>query len=327
MSLLALENVGVSSGPLELVSNVSFTVSAGERVGIIGESGSGKSLTALAVAGLLGEGLTTSGRITFDGHELVGASERELSALRGNRIAMIFQEPMTALTPTKRIGVQVGETLRIHRGLDRRAAYAAAVELLGRVEFPDPQRYAQMYPHELSGGQRQRVMIAIAIAGDPDLILADEPTTALDVTVQQKILTLLARIVREEGCALVLIAHDLAVVSTVCDRVVTMYGGRVVETGSVDDILTQPRHPYTAALLATSSAIAVDVESIGMVLPSIPGSVPSAGHFPTGCPFRDRCPEATSTCHESPVMETEGDHRVACWHPITVANVTGDSRE
>jgi oligopeptide/dipeptide ABC transporter ATP-binding protein len=315
MALLKLQSLSVAHGDLDLVSDVSFDVHAGERVGIIGESGSGKSLTALAIAGLLGEELRSRGSVHFDGEELIGASERHLSRLRGDRIAMIFQEPMTALTPTKRVGVQIGETLRIHRRVGRRASQIAAVELLGRVEFSDPQRYARMYPHELSGGQRQRVMIALAIAGDPDLILADEPTTALDVTVQRKILELLDRLVREENCALLLIAHDLAVVSTICDRVVTMYGGRVVETGSVADIIDHPRHPYTAALLATSSAIAVDVESRGTVLPSIPGSVPSAGHFPGGCPFRDRCSSATSACLEFPPMES-GSHRVACWHPL-----------
>lgn len=316
MALLEVEDLGVASSRLTLVSDVTFSVDAGERVGLIGESGSGKSLTALAVAGLLGEGLTSSGRVRFAGEDLLAAGERRRCELRGDRISMIFQEPMTALTPTRRIGDQVGETLRIHRGLGRRAAASAAVDLLERVEFREPARYARMYPHELSGGQRQRVMIAIAISCDPDLILADEPTTALDVTVQRKVLDLLDRLVREEGCALLLIAHDLAVVSEVCDRVVTMYGGRLIESGSVSEIVDDPRHPYTAALLATSRAISVDRPDEGVDLPSIAGTVPAAGHFPDGCPFRDRCERSLDACGVMPPSRTLGTRTLACWNPV-----------
>jgi oligopeptide/dipeptide ABC transporter ATP-binding protein len=314
----------VRSGELAFVRDVSFDVDAGERVGLIGESGSGKSLTALAVMGLLGEGLTATGRVGLAGEDLVAASERRRCELRGDKIAMIFQEPMTALNPTMRVGAQVGEALRIHRRISRRAATAAAVELLARVELPEPARAAGRFPHELSGGQRQRVMMAIAISCDPDVILADEPTTALDVTVQRRVLDLLDRLVAEEGCALLLITHDLAVVSELCDRVLTMYGGRLVESGSTPDMLGRPRHPYTRALLNTSMAVSVDGAAPGTDLPSIPGSVPSAGSFPAGCPFRVRCDRHLDACVEMPAMTSAGDHSVACWNPVAWTTVVGN---
>jgi oligopeptide/dipeptide ABC transporter ATP-binding protein len=314
--LLSVRDLAVRSGELAFVRDVSFDVDAGERVGLIGESGSGKSLTALAVMGLLGEGLAATGRVALAGEDVVAASERRRCELRGDKIAMIFQEPMTALNPTMRVGAQVGEALRIHRRIGRRAAAAAAVELLARVELPEPARAASRFPHELSGGQRQRVMMAIAISCDPDVILADEPTTALDVTVQRRVLDLLDRLVAEERCALLLITHDLAVVSDMCDRVLTMYGGRLVESGSTTDMLGEPRHPYTRALLATSMAVSVDGPAPGVDLPSIPGSVPGAGSFPAGCPFRVRCDRSLDACVEMPAMTSVGDHSVACWNPV-----------
>jgi oligopeptide/dipeptide ABC transporter ATP-binding protein len=317
MALLEVQDLSVLSGEASLVNGVNFEVESGERVGLIGESGSGKSLTALAVMGLLSQGLTTSGRVVFGGEDLLTLSDRRRSAIRGDKIAMIFQEPMTALNPTKRIGDQVGETLRIHRRLSRREAEKAAIELLERVEIKEPARYARMYPHELSGGQRQRVMIASAISCDPDVILADEPTTALDVTVQRRVLELLDRLVAEEGCAFLLIAHDLAVVSEVCDRVITMYGGRLVESGLVGDVIDDPWHPYTRALLETSKALSVDGAVPGTDLPSIAGTVPSAGHFPVGCPFQDRCKRRVDTCVTMPLMRVEGSHSIACWNPVS----------
>jgi len=317
MALLEIRDLSVQSGDVSLVSGVNFDVESGERVGLIGESGSGKSLTALAIMGLLNQGLTTSGRVEFSGEDLLTLSERRRSAFRGDRIAMIFQEPMTALNPTKRIGDQVGETLRIHRHMSRRDATKKAIELLARVEMPEPARYAQMYPHELSGGQRQRVMIASAISCDPDVILADEPTTALDVTVQRRVLDLLDRIVTEERCAFLLIAHDLAVVSEVCDRVITMYGGHLVESGLVGDVIDDPWHPYTRALLDTSRALSVDGVAPGTDLPSIAGTVPSAGHFPAGCPFRDRCENRVDACVTMPPMKVNGTHSIACWNPVS----------
>ena len=324
MSLLEVRNLNVSSGALSLVGDVNFEVDAGERVGLIGESGSGKSLTALAIMGLLGEGLSASGQVQFDDEDLLAASERRRCELRGNRIAMIFQEPMSALNPTRRIGDQVGETLRIHQNFSRRASEKAAIELLARVEFAEPERYARMYPHELSGGQRQRAMIASAISCDPEVILADEPTTALDVTVQRRVLDLLDRLVDEEGCALLLIAHDLAVVSEVCDRVVTMYGGHVVESGSVAQIIDEPHHPYTKALLATSRALSVTESASGADLPSIPGTVPSAGQFPRGCPFRDRCDRSVEACVEMPPTLTQDARTLACWNPVASVDRVSD---
>jgi oligopeptide/dipeptide ABC transporter ATP-binding protein len=316
MPLLRVRDLSVTSGSLTLVNGVNLEVNAGERVGLIGESGSGKSLTALAISGLLGEGLRASGEVSLDGEDLVAATERRRCEVRGSRIAMVFQEPMSALNPTRRIGDQVGETLRIHQGLSRRSAEKAAVDLLRRVEFADPERYVRMYPHELSGGQRQRVMIASAISCDPEVILADEPTTALDVTVQRRVLDLLDRLVDESGCALLLIAHDLAVVSEVCDRVVTMYGGRVVESGSVAQIIDDPHHPYTKALLATSKALSVAETSLGTSLPSIPGTVPNAGQFPRGCPFRDRCDRRVEACVEVPPTLVRDTRTLACWNPV-----------
>ncbi|MCU4184952.1 ABC transporter ATP-binding protein [Acidiferrimicrobium sp. IK] len=315
MAALSVRDLSVRAQGLELVRDVSFEVHSGERVALIGESGSGKSLTAMAIVGLLGRGLSASGEARLGDEDLLGVSERRRCQLRGDRIALIFQDPMTALDPTMRIGRQVGEALRQHRGLSRRQAAEAAVKLLARVEIPDPARYAHSYPHQLSGGLRQRVMMAIAISCDPDVILADEPTTALDVTVQRRVLELLDRLVREEGSALLLITHDLAVVSEMCDRVVTMYGGRVVESGSVESMLTAPQHPYTDALLAASSAVSIDGAS-GEPLPAIAGSVPAAGQFPPGCPYRDRCPRASQQCTTMPPLEAVGDRTVACWHPV-----------
>jgi oligopeptide/dipeptide ABC transporter ATP-binding protein len=319
MAFLSVRHLSVSAGDLSLVHDVSFDLDAGERVGLIGESGSGKSITALAVIGLLADGLSARGQVLLGDDDLIAVSEKRRCQLRGDKVAMIFQEPLSALNPTMRVGQQVGETLRIHRGLSKRAAHDAAVELLARVELPDPRRYAEMYPHELSGGQRQRVMMASAISCDPELILADEPTTALDVTVQKRVLELLDRLVAEEGCALLLITHDLGVVSQMCDRVVTMYGGRLVESGPTADLLDEPSHPYTGALLATSAAVSVDDVTPGGQLPTIAGTVPSAGHFPTGCPYRDRCEHEDAACTTMPALATEGRRQVACWHPLTAA--------
>ena len=317
MTLLSVRDLCVSTaGGLRLVDGVSFEVQKGERVGLIGESGSGKSLTALAIVGLLGEGLRATGQVLFENEDLLAVSERRRCQLRGNALSMVFQEPMTALNPTMRVGKQVGEALRVHRGLSRRAAERAAVELLARVELPHPERCAVMYPHELSGGQRQRAMMAIAISCDPLLVVADEPTTALDVTVQRRVLELLDRLVAEEGCALLLITHDLAVVSEMCDRVVTMYGGRVVEVGPVERMVSSPAHPYTEALLATSLAVSIDAPSDG-ALPTIAGNVPAAGQFPSGCAFRDRCPRRAPACEETPLLAGDATHKVACWRPIT----------
>ncbi|MHB1612959.1 MAG: ABC transporter ATP-binding protein [Actinomycetes bacterium] len=327
MPALSVRHLSVHAGGLALVQDVSFDVAAGERVGLIGESGSGKSLTALAIMGLLGGGLTATGQVLLDEEDLLAATERRRDQLRGDRVTMIFQEPMTALNPTMRIGRQVGEPLREHRGLSRAQADLRAVELLARVEIPEPGRYARLYPHQLSGGQRQRAMLAAALACDPQVIVADEPTTALDVTVQQRVLELMGRLVAEEGSALLLITHDLAVVAQICDRIVTMYGGRVVEVGETSAVLDAPRHPYSQALVATSAAVSVDTDFGDGDLPTIAGTVPAAGRFPAGCPFRDRCPRADDACGETPPLGELDGRLVACWHPVPLGQrpVTGAS--
>ncbi|WP_435068424.1 ABC transporter ATP-binding protein [Amycolatopsis thermoflava] len=249
---LEVSELSVHAGAHALVREVSFAVGAGERVGLIGESGSGKSLTASAVMGLLPEGLRASGSAKLTGTELLGVPERELSRRRGRDLAMVFQEPMTALNPLMRVGRQVAEAIRLHTRKSRRAAHEAAVALLDAVKLPDPEQLARAYPHQLSGGQRQRVVLAIALANDPALLICDEPTTALDVTVQAQVLDLILTGVAERETALLFITHDLAVVARVCTRVLVMFEGRIVEEGSTSDVLTRPRHDYTKKLLAAS---------------------------------------------------------------------------
>ncbi|MEU7001144.1 ABC transporter ATP-binding protein [Nonomuraea sp. NPDC046570] len=302
--MLDVEGLSVAAGSLELVREVSFSIAPGERVGLIGESGSGKSLTALSLMGLLPEGVSATGRARLDGHDLVGVPERELKSLRGRVASMVFQEPMTALNPTMRVGAQVTEVMTLH-GRPRAAARARAVELLERVRLPHPAQIARSYPHQLSGGQRQRVMLAIALANEPGLLICDEPTTALDVTVQQQMLELIV----ELAPALLFITHDLAVVASVCERVLVMYGGRVVESGPMREVFTRPRHRYTEGLLAASR-----LTPRGTRLPTIKGTVPSAGEFPDGCVFRNRCVHASGECVTEPALTGDG-HAHACWHP------------
>jgi peptide/nickel transport system ATP-binding protein len=311
MTVLALRDLHVRHKNVPLVTGVSLELAAGERLGLIGESGSGKTLTALAMMALLPATLQVSGQVLINGKDLNLISERHRCSLRGSSIAMVFQEPMTALNPTMRIGKQIAEAT----GLPRAAAKERTLELLRRVEFTDPAGQAGRYPHQLSGGQRQRVMLAMAIARDPAVMVADEPTTALDVTVQQQMLELMSRLVAEEGSALVLISHDLAVVSGMCERLIVMYGGRVVESGPTEQVLRTPRHRYTAGLIATSAAITLDSDRTREQVPSIPGQVPGAGEFPVGCPFRNRCAHATGECETVPDLKQLDDHLVACWNP------------
>ncbi|MEV4569659.1 ABC transporter ATP-binding protein [Nonomuraea sp. NPDC049419] len=302
--MLSVEGLTVSAGDVELVHDVSFGIAPGERVGLIGESGSGKSLTALSLMGLLPEGVTAAGTARLGEHDLVGVPESRLKRLRGRELSMVFQEPMTALNPLMRIGAQVAEVMTLH-GRSRDEARARALDLLGRVRLPEPAQIGRAFPHQLSGGQRQRVMLAIALANDPGLLICDEPTTALDVTVQKQMLELIA----EVAPALLFITHDLAVVASVCDRVIVMYGGRVVESGPLREVFARPRHRYTQGLLAASK-----LTPRGTRLPTIAGSVPAAGRFPAGCVFRNRCPHATATCETVPEL-TGGGHAYACWHP------------
>jgi peptide/nickel transport system ATP-binding protein len=310
---LDVEDLTVRVGAIDAVHQVSFTLEPGHRTGLIGESGSGKTLTALAIMGLLPDGLSASGSVRYAGRDLLALPERELCKVRGDRMSMIFQEPMTALNPVMSIGEQVAEPLRIHRGMPRGEAHRAALRALQRVRLPDAAEKMHAYPHQLSGGQRQRAMIAMATSCSPDVLIADEPTTALDVTVQAEILTLLAGLVEEQGMTLLLITHDLPVVANVCQRVLVLYGGRIVEDGSVDDVFAAPRHPYTGALLDAIPPLDDDLPS--RKLAAIPGSVPGLGEFPPGCPFRNRCPRADAACVEMPPLAGDG-HRAACWHPL-----------
>ncbi|MDP2340852.1 MAG: ABC transporter ATP-binding protein [Deltaproteobacteria bacterium] len=312
--LTVLLDTGV--GAARVVDDVSFTVPAGRAVALVGESGSGKTLTALALLRLLPDVAQIGGgsvRLQADGTpsvDVLSLSERALAGVRGARIGMVFQEPMTALNPLLRVDDQAGEALRVHRGLSKKAARAAASSLLERLGVPAAR--ASAYPHELSGGQRQRVMLAVALAASPEVLIADEPTTALDVTVQAQILALLQQEQKARGLALLLITHDLGVVAEVCDDVVVMYAGRVVENGSVVDVFAAPRHPYTRALLASIPARATP----GEPLPQIPGQVPALSSWPTGCRFRDRCPSADDACTAEPPVVVIGAQTVRCFHPV-----------
>jgi peptide/nickel transport system ATP-binding protein len=295
------------------VHGLGFTLPHGRRTGLIGESGSGKTVTALALMGLLPAGLTATGSVIYRSQDLLTLPESELCRLRGDRLAMIFQEPLSALNPLMRVGDQVAEPLRIHRGASREEARRRARELLERVQLPDVAEKMRAYPHQLSGGQRQRVMIAMAMACSPELLVADEPTTALDVTVQAQVLRLLDDLVDEEDATLLLITHDLPVVAEVCELVLVMYGGHIVEEGETGEVFEQPRHPYTAGLLDAIPPLDADLPD--RHLKAIAGTVPALGEFPAGCPFRNRCPRADQLCREMPAL-SGGSHRVACWHPL-----------
>ncbi|OZM81664.1 glutathione ABC transporter ATP-binding protein [Pseudonocardia sp. MH-G8] len=317
--VLRVEDLHIGTADLRLVSDVSFTLARGERVGLIGESGSGKSLTALALMGLLPEGVRATGSVRLAGidDDLVAAPEARLATVRGAAMTMVFQEPMSALNPSMRVGDQVAEVMLLHGTQpDRRRARAAAVTLLESVQLPEPERLARAYPHQLSGGQRQRVMIAIALANGPSVLLADEPTTALDVTVQAQVLDLVLAGVAARDAALLFITHDLAVVATVCERVLVMYGGRIVESGPVREVFTRPRHPYTQGLLAASDLAGSGSDGR---LRTIPGAVPAAGRFPDGCVFRTRCPNAAADCAVLPGWSAEAEGGYACHHPVASA--------
>lgn len=327
-TVLRVEDLSVKAGSIPLLHDVSFSIDRGERVGLIGESGSGKSLTALAVMGLLGEGLRSTGEVRLSARtparrNLVDLGERDMARLRGDSMSMVFQEPMTALNPTMRVGAQVAEVMTIHRSRPKAEARRYAVELLDRVGLPDPGHVARAYPHELSGGQRQRVVLAIALANDPALLICDEPTTALDVTVQATVLDLIVRGIEKRDAAMLFITHDLAVVATVCERVLVMYGGRIVEAGPVAEVFADPRHRYTQGLVAASDLSGSDGgRRERAALPTIPGTVPPAGRFPEGCVFRTRCAHATEVCSTLPPWEVRGEHPAgekasgyACFHP------------
>ena len=304
------------AGVARAVDGVSLQVGTGETLGIVGESGCGKTVTALSVLGLIpsppGE-IVAGSSIRFKDEELLEVKPARLREIRGNEISMIFQEPMTSLNPVLTVGHQIEEVLRLHRGLSRRDARATGVALLAEVGIPEPDQRFDAYPHQMSGGMLQRVMIVIALSCEPRLLIADEPTTALDVTIQAQILDLLVELQRAHGMALLLITHDLGVIAEVCDRVVVMYGGQIVETGTTEEILTRPEHPYTQGLLASLPGIGDrDVR-----LNPIPGTVPSAVDWPDGCRFRDRCSFAWERCAESApdLLPVDGgsSRSARCW--------------
>jgi peptide/nickel transport system ATP-binding protein len=306
-------------GAVRAVRGVSYSLAEREVLSIVGESGSGKSVSSLAVMGLLPPTARVKGSITFDGKELVGASARYKQSLRGNRIAMIFQDPMTAMNPVYKVGDQLAEAYRAHHRVTKRVAWTKAVEALDLVGIPQAEQRAESYPHEFSGGMRQRAMIAMAIINDPEVIFADEPTTALDVTVQAQILETLLEVKDRVNAAVILITHDLGVVANMAHKVLVMYAGRAVETAPVADLFDHPRHPYTAGLLGSLPTL----EGGGGRLTPIRGTPPSLINLPQGCPFRPRCPLATAECRiEPPLLETDRPgHRSAChhWQPVADA--------
>jgi peptide/nickel transport system ATP-binding protein len=315
---LLVESLGVSlpagRGRIAVVRDVSLALPPGATLGLVGESGSGKSMVALSLMGLLPDGATTAGSVTLDGAPLLGAPDAAWRRIRGRRIAMVFQEPMTALNPTMTIGRQVAEAMRLHLGIDARSAHARAVALLHRVGMPRAEDWTARYPHQLSGGQRQRVAIAAALAADPDILIADEPTTALDVTLQAQVLDLLADLVRERGLALLLVTHDLAVVAELCRHLAVLYAGQVVEQGETAAILARPAHPYSAGLLACSPDIAAPRAAR---LPALPGTVPGARDWPASCAFAPRCARADEACRAAPVPVTPHAGRaLRCRHPL-----------
>ena len=303
-------------GVARAVDGVSFSVEEGETLGIVGESGCGKTVTSLSILGLIpnppGE-IASGSSIRFNGEELLAASPKRLREIRGNDISMIFQEPMTSLNPVYTVGNQIAEVLRLHRGMTRAEARAAGVRLLDEVGISDPDQRFDEYPHQLSGGMVQRVMIAMALSCEPRLLIADEPTTALDVTIQAQILDLLNGMRRRHGMALLLITHDLGVIGEVCDRVVVMYAGQIVETGTVEEILGDPRHPYTQGLLASLP----DLGERGQPLTPIPGGVPDPVNWPAACRFRERCSFAWDQCGASSPgsfpVEPASDRTARCW--------------
>ncbi len=320
-ALLKVEDLRVAfsgrRGQAMVLNGVDFALRAGETLCVVGESGCGKSMTALALLRLIPTppGRITGGRVLFQDEDLLQADEARMRAVRGNRISMIFQEPMTSLNPVFTVGEQIAESLRLHAGLDDAAAHTRAVDMLRQVGIPAPERRVDEYPHQLSGGMRQRVMIAMALACRPDILIADEPTTALDVTVQAQIFDLLRELQREKGTAILLITHDMGAVAEMADRVMVMYAGRVVEQGTADEVLSAPAHPYTRGLIDCLPELGSSVHGTRDDLAEIAGVVPSIWELGQGCAFRARCREAMPRCADEvpPLFGVGGGHGAACW--------------
>jgi peptide/nickel transport system ATP-binding protein len=325
-ALLQIDHVDVDfltgSADVSAVSDVSLEIAESEIFGLVGESGCGKTTLALALMGLLPGTTDVRGTIRFQGHDLAGMPDQDMRALRGDRISMVFQDPMTSLDPCFSVGSQVAETIRAHRPIDRRAAREAALRLLRDVGIPEPERRYGDPPHRLSGGMRQRVVIATALANEPALLIADEPTTALDVTIQSQVLDLLRDLRRTHHTTILLITHDLGVVAQLCDRVGVMYAGQLVEIAPVEDIFRAPRHPYTQALLAALPTAGQERGALRV----IEGRVPDLTDPPAGCRFAPRCPYRMAECDRIPPLAAEpGDHRIACWLSNTTRAAGGES--
>lgn len=305
----------VEHGVVQVLDGVSFDVPKGKTLGIVGESGCGKSVTATSIMGLLPRpyGRVNGGEILYDVLDLAKIPKEEFYKVRGNRISMIFQEPMTALNPVQPVGKQIAEVYKLHRPDITKADYRTrSIEMLAKVGIPEPERRYDEFPHQLSGGMRQRVMIAMALACEPDILIADEPTTALDVTIQAQILELMQQLQDENGMSIIFITHDLGVVAEMCDEVVVMYAGRVAEQANVFDLFEKPQHPYTRGLLDSIPRLDGTPKT---TLPTIPGQVPSLADMPQGCRYATRCPKADERCVQTPAMtRMTPDHQVACWH-------------
>ncbi len=318
-NILQVHNLSVKfatdDGEVEAVSGVNFSLAKGETLGIVGESGSGKSQTVLSIMGLLATNGEAGGRVVFQGRDLLGMRAKELNQVRGSSIGMIFQDPMTSLNPYMRISEQLTESLILHRGLSKQDALARAIEVLDAVQIPDARKRVHYYPHEFSGGMRQRVMIAMALLCRPELIIADEPTTALDVTVQAQILNLLKDLRDDFGVAIILITHDLGVVAGLCDHVMVMYGGQVMEYGTLQQIFRQPSHPYTRGLLRSVPRID---DAGASALQTISGNPPDLMHLPPGCPFEPRCADKIERCRrDRPLLQFGHDGSARACHVLT----------
>lgn len=317
MAVLEVRDLEVSFGPTKILRGVTFDLEAGQTLGVVGESGCGKSMTGFAIMGMLQQpGKITAGSIKLDGRELVGLREKELQDIRGDQIGLVMQDPFTSLNPMMRIGDQIAEAFRLHQGMNKRKAWDRAVEMLDMVGVPAPPDSARKYPHQMSGGQRQRVVIAMAFACQPKVLIADEPTTALDVTLQAQILRLLRDLQEKEGTAVMLISHDIGAIGSISQRIAVFYAGRIVETGPAEQVLRRAAMPYTRALLNALPQVGkTRLEAIG-------GLPPDFTELPQGCPFRPRCPLAIEKCVEDPALSpVEPNHVAACWRAQEVRDL------